>query len=228
MKQNGISFNNVKTAGIEKEVWPLILADQQGPDSEGGIINAVDIDWNDTEIDTSNIYSGSSYIGHINTTGDVINNINQKVYIKDFVDILRQCMAKNERYMPINYYNNKININGYSGYYSYCYNIDPNDINIEWKYIENYEDITDRNLKVPNEYHDNDFIYIILDKCFTYGHTVIFSVEGNIFNILLNNYSIYDYNPDKSYLVYKIRIGDVCDEEVFETIKDKYIKIQFR
>ena len=43
---DGINFISIKTLGVEKEQWPLILTDQQGPDADGGIINAVDIDWN--------------------------------------------------------------------------------------------------------------------------------------------------------------------------------------
>jgi hypothetical protein len=65
--QNGISFNNYKTAGIEKEAWPLILSGQQGPDEDGGIINAVDIDWNSAQ--------AGEELGIINTTGDLINAI---------------------------------------------------------------------------------------------------------------------------------------------------------
>lgn len=49
MTQDGITFNSVKTAGVEKEQWPLILTGQMGPDEDGGIINAVDIDWNGAE-----------------------------------------------------------------------------------------------------------------------------------------------------------------------------------
>ena len=41
--QNGITFNNYKTGGVEKEYWPLILTNQQGPDEDGGIINVVDV-----------------------------------------------------------------------------------------------------------------------------------------------------------------------------------------
>lgn len=41
--QNGISFPNVKTAGVKTDTWPLYLTGQQGPDSDGGVINAVDI-----------------------------------------------------------------------------------------------------------------------------------------------------------------------------------------
>ena len=46
MTQNGITFNSVKTAGVNYDQWPLILTGQQGPNEDGGVINAVDIDWN--------------------------------------------------------------------------------------------------------------------------------------------------------------------------------------
>ncbi len=49
MRQDGITFNSVKTARVEKEAQPIILTGQTGPDADGGIINAVDIDWNDAE-----------------------------------------------------------------------------------------------------------------------------------------------------------------------------------
>ncbi len=69
MEQNGITFNSVKTAGIEKEAWPLILSGQQGPDEEGGIINAVDIDWNEANVSTGFL---SVHSKTIQTTGDLL------------------------------------------------------------------------------------------------------------------------------------------------------------
>lgn len=69
--QNDITFNSVKTAGIEKEAWPLILAGQQGPDEDGGIINAVDIDGNDAQ--WPNTTPSAPTI--IQTTGDLISAI---------------------------------------------------------------------------------------------------------------------------------------------------------
>ena len=44
--QNGITFNSYKTTGVPTDQWPFRLTGQQGPDEDGGIINAVDIDWN--------------------------------------------------------------------------------------------------------------------------------------------------------------------------------------
>ncbi len=69
--QNGITFNSVKTAGIEKEAWPLILAGQQGTDEDGGIINAVDIDWNDAQWPNTTPSAPTT----IKTTGDLISAI---------------------------------------------------------------------------------------------------------------------------------------------------------
>lgn len=50
MIQNGITFNSVKMNGYPRQGWPIILKGQQGPDEDGGIINAVDIDWNGAQI----------------------------------------------------------------------------------------------------------------------------------------------------------------------------------
>ena len=79
MEQNGIIFNNVKTAGIEKEAWPLILAGQQGPDEDGGVINAVDIDWNAATPGIGETSDG------INTTGELLSRI-KEVYSPVFAN----------------------------------------------------------------------------------------------------------------------------------------------
>ena len=68
MVQNGITFNNVKTVGVKMSQWPVILKNQQGPDVDGGIINAVDIDWNGAYLESLNVY--------INTTGELLSQIN--------------------------------------------------------------------------------------------------------------------------------------------------------
>ena len=65
--QNGINFNNVKTDGVEQGLWPFFLSDQTGPDSDGGIINAVDIDWNEA---TTTMGEEEKVI---NTTGELIS-----------------------------------------------------------------------------------------------------------------------------------------------------------
>ena len=59
--QNGINFNNYKTIGWELNGNPLRLP-IQGPDEDGGIINAVDIDWNGAQVDNNTI----------NTTGEIL------------------------------------------------------------------------------------------------------------------------------------------------------------
>lgn len=54
MTQDGITFNQVKENGVAYDQWPIILTDQQGPDKDGGVINAVDIDWNDGQLQLGN------------------------------------------------------------------------------------------------------------------------------------------------------------------------------
>ena len=69
--QNGISFNNIKTAGVRTDTWPIYIGgNQQGPDEDGGVINAVDIDWNGAVLPNSNTSFGTSIT--INTTGEII------------------------------------------------------------------------------------------------------------------------------------------------------------
>lgn len=63
--QGSIKFKNVKTAGIPISQWPIYLRGQQGTDSDGGVINAVDIDWNGAEVNGSTI----------NTTGELLKKI---------------------------------------------------------------------------------------------------------------------------------------------------------
>ncbi len=63
INQGGISFNNYKTLGIEKEAGPLILP-IQGPDADGGIVNAVDIDWNGAVLPNGNI-ENAAVLGRI-------------------------------------------------------------------------------------------------------------------------------------------------------------------
>lgn len=73
MTQNGITFNSVKTAGVEKEQWPLLLTGQQGPDEDGGVINAVDIDWNSAILPNGNPEDATDLT--INTTGELLRMI---------------------------------------------------------------------------------------------------------------------------------------------------------
>lgn len=72
MVQNDITFNNVKQT-IDFGMGPVGIAGQTGVDPEwGGVINAVDIDWNDANL--------GSYI--ISTTGQLLSYmsaISQKI-----------------------------------------------------------------------------------------------------------------------------------------------------
>ena len=78
MTQNGITFNSVKTEGFPRQGWPILLKDQQGPDEDGGVINAVDIDWNSADLSSA----ASSFanaadtapVSTITTTGELILN----------------------------------------------------------------------------------------------------------------------------------------------------------
>jgi len=70
MTQNGISFYNVKTAGVRTDTWPIYLGgNQQGPDEDGGVINAVDIDWNGAVVGDGQT---------INSTGELLSWISSK------------------------------------------------------------------------------------------------------------------------------------------------------
>ena len=75
--KGGITYNSYKNAGVSTDQWPFILTNQEGPDSEGGIINAVDIDWNGAEI-TSTAFPAMDRT--INTTGDLLS------WIKDGIE----------------------------------------------------------------------------------------------------------------------------------------------
>ena len=81
MTQNGISFNSVKNGVTQFSNWPLKLKNQVGPDGDGGIINAVDIDWNGAVLPNGDIENGTSVT--INTTGDLlklIDKMNEQIY----------------------------------------------------------------------------------------------------------------------------------------------------
>lgn len=69
--QNGVVFNKYRESseGQAIGVAPILVSGQEGVDAEfGGIINAVDIDWNGAEIDNIRDHD-------INTTGQLINYI---------------------------------------------------------------------------------------------------------------------------------------------------------
>jgi len=67
MTQDGINFNNVKDGGKVQSSSP-IWTGQVGVDEFGGVINAVDIDWNGAEVGTIN---GVDF-GTIKTTGKLL------------------------------------------------------------------------------------------------------------------------------------------------------------
>ena len=68
--QNGITFSNYKNTGWELSGNPLRMP-IQGPDEDGGIINAVDIDWNDAQWPSTTPAKPTT----IRTTGDLISAI---------------------------------------------------------------------------------------------------------------------------------------------------------
>ena len=64
---NNIIFNNVKLQenGLAFGAGPICINGAQGVDSElGGVINAIDIDWNGAQV------AGKT----LNTTGEVLSN----------------------------------------------------------------------------------------------------------------------------------------------------------
>ena len=83
--KNGISFNNYKSQSgstVNMGQWPIVLAGQIGPDEDGGVINAVDIDWNGAVIPNGDIENGTSET--INTTGELlslINKMQEEIYV---------------------------------------------------------------------------------------------------------------------------------------------------
>ena len=81
INQSGITFNQVKQYGVTLGQWPVFLASQTGPDEDGGVINAVDIDWNGAVLPNGDIENGKSVT--INTTGDLlklIDKMNEQIY----------------------------------------------------------------------------------------------------------------------------------------------------
>ena len=64
MIQDNISFNNVKQT-IDFGMGPVGIAGQTGVDPEfGGVINAIDIDWNGAQLGDK----------EINTTGELLSH----------------------------------------------------------------------------------------------------------------------------------------------------------
>ena len=72
MTQDTIEFNSVKTShGIEIGQGPIGIRGQVGVDEFGGVINAVDIDWNGAKPGIGEGVTG------INTTGELLSNIKE-------------------------------------------------------------------------------------------------------------------------------------------------------
>ena len=72
MEQNGIHFNSVKTEDyLNFESGPIRIAHSSGVDSElGGVINAVDIDWNGAKPGI-----GEDVTNGITTIGELLTSI---------------------------------------------------------------------------------------------------------------------------------------------------------
>ena len=69
MTQDNIVFNSVKIYGKEINSGPLgILGKEGGVDEFGGVINAVDIDWNGARPDIGEGENGITTIGELLTS----------------------------------------------------------------------------------------------------------------------------------------------------------------
>ena len=80
MTQDTIEFNSVKTSyGVEIDSGPLGIHGQVGVDEFGGVINAVDIDWNGAKPGIGEGVTG------INTTGELLSRI-KEVYSPMFAN----------------------------------------------------------------------------------------------------------------------------------------------
>ena len=83
--QNNVNFSTVKTSGVKLSTWPIYLNGQQGPDEDGGVINAVDIDWNGANlsarkeaINSTGIPDTVALPTSLNTTGELLDIIAQQ------------------------------------------------------------------------------------------------------------------------------------------------------
>jgi hypothetical protein len=85
ISQNGINFNNYKPQTedtVNMGQWPIVLAGQIDPDEDGGIINAVQIDWNGAVLPNGNPENAGNLT--IDTTGDLLKTINdmqEQIYV---------------------------------------------------------------------------------------------------------------------------------------------------
>ena len=66
--RSGIVFPNVKDDNLGFEMGPIVVNDQKGVDPNfGGVINAIDIDWNDVKLGTETIRTTGDLIKYIDT-----------------------------------------------------------------------------------------------------------------------------------------------------------------
>lgn len=86
MIQDSITFNSYKTTGVPTDQWPFFIAGQQGPDEDGGVINAVNIDWNEANLSSA----ASSFanaadtapVSTITTTGESMKGVYSPMFAK--------------------------------------------------------------------------------------------------------------------------------------------------
>ena len=76
MIQDNITFNSVKNEGLHAESYPLYRSTINGVNPDfGGIINAVDIDWNDAQLKKLDSKGTSTINTTITTTGQLLSII---------------------------------------------------------------------------------------------------------------------------------------------------------
>ena len=74
MTQDTIIFNSVKTShGTEINFGPLGIRGKVGVDEFGGVINAVDIDWNGAQLNLPDALGGGAET--ITTTGQLFRRL---------------------------------------------------------------------------------------------------------------------------------------------------------
>ena len=83
LSQNGISFNDIKTNGLPVGTSNIHIPGFNGVDpDDGGLINAVDVDWNNAQLQSavqsleSNLQEGVA-VSEITTSGDLLKVIAQ-------------------------------------------------------------------------------------------------------------------------------------------------------
>ena len=243
IKQNNIDFNSYKDRGGQTiNFAPIRINGQQGPNEDGGIINAIDIDWNGAQLAND---THSSYIGKVvDNTGELMSEINNLVNENEFADILYKYLKSDN--IDINLYKDrnesykKLYI-GKWGRFVMCRRLDPRVIGTGYdvfNYVDNIDIIdyeagynnerfstqsiteADENgnrIEVYNE--DNEKIigcYVLVDKKYE-----IFEI-----NFENDNLTIGHINPNKVLIsetfdqnmdLYKITFG--CDEGIMGKLK---------